>query len=108
MIDEAVKKITEKFDSIIESFNQELKNVRTGRATPSVLDDIMVDYYGVATPINQTAAISASDAKTIVITPWDKDQLISIEKAIKAKESQPMDIFKAPQELEQTHKMRIF
>jgi ribosome recycling factor len=83
MADESIDKLKERFDLIVDKFNQEIKNIRTGRATPSVLDGVMVDYYGVATPINQMAAVNATDAKTITITPWDKDQLISIEKAIK-------------------------
>ncbi len=83
MSDENIDKLEKRFNLIVEKFNQEIKNIRTGRATPSVLDGVMVDYYGVATPINQMAAVNATDAKTITITPWDKDQLISIEKAIK-------------------------
>ncbi|MDA3814969.1 MAG: ribosome-recycling factor, partial [Patescibacteria group bacterium] len=83
MIDENIKEMQSKFDQVIDKFNQELKNIRTGRATPSILDELKIDYYGVATPISQTASVNATDAKTIVITPWDKDQLVNIEKSIR-------------------------
>ena len=83
MTEDFLKEIREEADLIVESFSEELKNIRTGRASASILDDIKVDYYGVPTPINQTATVNAADAKTIVIAPWDKDQLVVIEKAIR-------------------------
>ena len=58
--------------------------VRAGRANPSVLDKVRVDYYGSPTPINQMAAISVSEARVLVIQPWDKTTLSAIEKAIQA------------------------
>lgn len=58
--------------------------IRAGRANPAVLDRITVDYYGTQTPINQMAAISVSDARVLVIQPWDKSSLKAIEKAIQA------------------------
>ena len=59
-------------------------SIRAGRANPAVLDRITVDYYGTQTPINQMAAISVSDARVLVIQPWDKTSLKAIEKAIQA------------------------
>ncbi len=82
MVDESIKKLKERFVLIVSDFEKELKNIRTGRATASILDGVKVDYYGVETPIAQIASVNAVDAKTIVIAPWSKDQLISIEKAI--------------------------
>ena len=69
-------------EKIIEQYQQELKSVRTGRANPQVVEDLMIDYFGTMTPIKQAANISASDARTIVIAPWNKDSLVDIEKAI--------------------------
>ena len=66
------------------SLETELKGIRVGRASAAVLDKITVDYYGSATPINQIAAISTADARTLVITPWDASTVKEIEKAILA------------------------
>ena len=60
----------------------EYASIRAGRANPAVLDKIVVDYYGVPTPINQMAAVSVPDARTLMIQPWDKSTLKEIEKAI--------------------------
>ena len=62
----------------------ELKGIRIGRASAAVLDKVTVDYYGSPTPVNQIAAISTSDAKTLVISPWDASTVKEIEKAILA------------------------
>lgn len=66
----------------ISRLEQELVKIRAGKATPSMLDGILVDYYGSPTPINQAANISVLDAKTISIQPWEKSILAAIEKAI--------------------------
>lgn len=58
--------------------------IRVGRANPSVLDKVRVDYYGAPTPVNQLATVSVSEARVLVITPWDKSVLGKIEKAIQA------------------------
>jgi ribosome recycling factor len=68
----------------IEIFNQELGKVRTGRAHPSLLDSVMVLYYGNATPISQVANISVSDARTLTVTPCEKSTIQAIDKAIRA------------------------
>lgn len=70
-------------EEVLEFLGGELRNIRTGRANPSTVEDLNVDYYGTKTPLKQTATISASDVRTIVITPWSKDTLVNIEKAIK-------------------------
>ncbi len=72
-----------KLDQVVERFQGELKNIRTGRATPALVEDLSVDYYGVPTPIQQVASITASDARSLAITPWSKDQLAAIEKAVR-------------------------
>ena len=66
----------------VEATRDEMKRIRTGRAQASLLDHIMVDYYGVLTPINQVATVSVVDARTLGIQPWEKAMLAPIEKAI--------------------------
>ena len=66
----------------IDALKRELSTLRTGRATPSLLDNINVDYYGTSTPLNQLASISAPDAQAIIIQPWDKGSILDIEKSL--------------------------
>ena len=66
----------------LEVLQRELATIRTGRASPALVENIRVDYHGVPTPINQMATISVPEARLIVIHPWDKEALSSIEKAI--------------------------
>jgi ribosome recycling factor len=66
----------------IESFKTEITKLRTGRANPSILDHVRIDYYGTEMPINQVANVNVSDARTLTITPWEKKMVILIEKAI--------------------------
>lgn len=66
----------------IESFKHEMSKLRTGRAHPSLLEHLRVDYYGNETPLNQVANITVGDARTLVITPWEKRMTPVIEKAI--------------------------
>ncbi|MDD4149672.1 MAG: ribosome recycling factor [Bacteroidales bacterium] len=72
----------EGMESAISHLNKELTKVRAGKASPSMLDSIRVDYYGVISPISQVANVTTPDAKTIFIQPWDKSVLPIIEKAI--------------------------
>ena len=67
----------------IEAFRRELSRVRTGRAAPSLLDVIQVEYYGTKTPLNQIATINAADARLLVVTPFDKTALNAIDRAIR-------------------------
>ncbi len=69
-------------EEAIEHLERELVKVRTGKASPAMLHGIMVSYYGVPTPINQTASVSTADARTITIQPFDKSNLGAIEKSI--------------------------
>lgn len=66
----------------IEAFKVEISRVRTGRAHPAFLEKVMVDYYGSATPLNQVANVTASDSRTLMVTPWEKTMVAAVEKAI--------------------------
>lgn len=74
----------EKMNKSLNSLANEFASIRAGRANPGVLDKVMVDYYGAPTPVNQMAAVSVSEARILVIQPWDKSTLKLIEKAIQA------------------------
>lgn len=74
----------DKMQKSVESLKKELSRVRTGRATPALLDGILIDYYGTPTSISQVATVSIPDARTIAIQPWEKTMLSPIEKAIMA------------------------
>jgi len=71
-----------KMKKSIEAFQKELSHVRTGRATPALLDGVRVENYGSVVPLKQVAAIAVPDPKSITITPWDKNLIGAVEKAI--------------------------
>lgn len=71
-----------RMDKAIDALNSELKTVRTGRANPTILDRVAVDYWGEMTPINQVANISVQEGRSLVIKPYDRSTLKSIERAI--------------------------
>lgn len=78
-----IKRDTEnKMKKTIEVFREDLKNIRAGRANPSILDKITVDYYGQQTPLNQVAGISAPEARLLAIQPWEAKMIPLIEKEI--------------------------
>ena len=79
-----LKKAGESMDRRLEHMRTEFSEIRAGRANPAVLDKVTVDYYGVPTQINAMAAVAVSEARVLVITPWDASTLKSIEKAILA------------------------
>lgn len=79
---EVLKKNDERMQRRIDHLVDEFKSIRAGRANPAVLDKITVDYYGVPTPINQLSSISVTEARTLVIQPYDISTLRPIEKAI--------------------------
>ena len=83
-MDELMTKCKEKMDKAVHALDEEYKSIRAGRANPAILNKVQVDYYGVPTPINQMAAVSVPDARTILIAPWDASTLKEIEKAILA------------------------
>ena len=71
-----------KMQSAVDFLEEDLKNYRVGKASPAILNPVMVDYYGTATPLNQVASITTPDAKTIAIQPWERSMIAKIEKAI--------------------------
>ena len=77
-----LNKFEEKMMNSISVFEENLSEIRAGRANPAILNKIMIDYYGTATPINQVAGISVPEARMIVIQPWDASILKEIEKEI--------------------------
>lgn len=83
-MNEQYKPFEEKMQKSVHALEKELATIRAGRANPAVLDKVLVDYYGAPTPINQMAAVSVSDARILVIQPWDMSALKAIEKAIMA------------------------
>jgi len=82
MIDDIIKDSESRMQKSIESLKGELAKVRTGRAHPSLLEHIIVDYYGNDTPLNQVANIGVEDARTLTVTPWEKPMVQAVEKAI--------------------------
>lgn len=72
----------EKMEKCLTSLERDFSSIRAGRANPAILDKVMVDYYGVPTPINQMAAVSVPEARLLVVQPWDASTLKDIEKAI--------------------------
>lgn len=81
-LDMVIDMTTESMQSAIEHLDRELGHIRAGKASPKMLDSVLVDYYGSPTPLNQVANISTPDAKTIAIQPWEKQMIAPIEKAI--------------------------
>ena len=82
MIKDYLADAEERMGKTAEALKRELATLRAGRANPSLLDKVEVEYYGVMTPLNQTSNVSAPDSRTIVVQPWDKSTLKAIEKAI--------------------------
>jgi len=82
MLDDILKTAEHKMTRSVDVLNTDLQSVRTGRATPALLDRIQVDYYGSPTPINGVANISAPEPRMVIVQPWDRTMLGPIEKAI--------------------------
>ena len=82
MIDDALLDATDRMEKALEALRRDLATVRTGRASPALVEHLKVDYYGAATPLNQLATISTPDARLITIQPWDRGSISAIEKAI--------------------------
>ncbi|MEY2721659.1 MAG: hypothetical protein RL597_1104 [Pseudomonadota bacterium] len=82
MIEDFKKDATARMAKCVQQFQLDLKKLRTGRASPSLVENLKVDYYGTESPLSQLANISVEDARTLVITPWDKSAIQSVEKAI--------------------------
>ncbi|PCI07099.1 MAG: ribosome recycling factor, partial [Gammaproteobacteria bacterium] len=82
MIDEILTDAEVRMGKSVDALRTELIKIRTGRAHPSLLDQIMVDYYGSNTPINQVANVTVEDARTLAVAPWEKQMVAVVEKAI--------------------------
>lgn len=82
MSKETLQQLEDKMKKTVEVLNKELNGLRAGRATPALLDKIIVDYYGTPTPVNQLATISVPEPRLLVIQPWDRNIVPQIEKAI--------------------------
>lgn len=82
MIEDITKDADERMDKSLASLEAAFAKIRTGRAHPSLLDTISLDYYGVDTPLNQVANIIVEDARSLLISPWEKKMIPDIEKAI--------------------------
>jgi ribosome recycling factor len=83
MTEDVVKELKARIDKTLDDLRKDLAKIRTGRASTSILDGIMVDYYGTPTPLNGVATLSVPEPRLIVIKPWEKAQLKVIEKALK-------------------------
>jgi ribosome recycling factor len=83
MIDDVLAELQDGIEKSLDSLKRELAKVRTGRAHPSIIDRIRVDYYGVPTPISQMANIGVPDASLLTVKPWEKSQVQAIDKAIR-------------------------
>ena len=82
MINEIIKDAESRMKKSIESLKNEMSKIRTGRAHPGLLDQVMVDYYGNPTPIKQVANVVVEDARMLNVTPWEKPMVAAVEKAI--------------------------
>ena len=82
MINDIKQDVEKRMKKAVESLHIDLGKVRTGRASIGILDHVQVDYYGNMTPLNQVANVTASDSRTLLVTPWEKSMVAAIEKAI--------------------------
>lgn len=82
MINEIKKDAQERMQKSIDSLHHNFNKIRTGRAHPSILDAVQVDYYGSMTPINQVAQVNIEDARTLTVVPWEQAMVPKVEKAI--------------------------
>ncbi len=82
MLDDIKKDARERMTKCVQTFVSDMKKLRTGRAHPSLIEHLKVDYYGNDTPLNQVANIAVEDGRTLVVSPWEKTMVQAIEKAI--------------------------
>lgn len=81
---DVIKETRHRMDTVIDDFRRKLGTVRTGRASVSLLDTVMVDYYGTMTPLNQMASVHAPEPALLTVQPWDQTQIGAVEKAIRS------------------------
>jgi len=82
MSDATIKDARQRMDKSLEALKAELAKIRTGRAHPSLLEHVHVEYYGTEVPVNQVASVNAEDARTLAVQPYEKDMVAKVEKAI--------------------------
>lgn len=83
MIKDIIEDARKRMGKSVDSFRSDLARLRTGRAQPSLIEHIMVNYYGTSTPLPQCASVSVEDARTLVVTAWDRGAIDAVEKAIR-------------------------
>jgi len=81
---DVIRETKPRMETVIDDFRRKLATIRTGRAAISLLDTVMVDYYGTMTPLNQMASVHAPEPQLLTVQPWDQSQLGPVEKAIRA------------------------
>ena len=81
---DVLKETRPRMETVIEDFKRKLGTIRTGRAAVSLLDTVMVDYYGTMTPLSQMASVHAPEPQMLTVQPWDQSQMAVVEKAIRA------------------------
>ena len=81
---DVIKDTRPRMETVIEDFRRKLSTIRTGRAAVSLLDAVMVDYYGTLTPLTQMASVHAPEPQMLTVQPWDQTQVAAVEKAIRA------------------------
>jgi ribosome recycling factor len=81
---DVIRETRPRMEGVIEDFRRKLAAIRTGRAAVSILDSVLVDYYGTPTPLNQMASVHAPEPQMLTVQPWDQTQIGAIEKAIRA------------------------
>src|SRR5215211_1135769 len=81
--DVVIRETRTRMDGVIDDFKRKIASVRTGRAAVSILDNVIVDYYGTPTPLNQMASVHAPEPQMLTIQPWDQTQIGAVEKAIR-------------------------
>ncbi len=86
MIQDTIKDADERMSKAMDALRRDLSTVRTGRASPGLLDRVSVDYYGTSTPLNQLAGISVPEPRMLIVQPWDRGSIGAIEKAIQKSE----------------------
>lgn len=81
---DVIRETRARMETVIDDFRRKVASVRTGRAVISILDTVMVDYYGTMTPLNQMASVHAPEPQLLTVQPWDQTQISAVEKAIRA------------------------
>ncbi len=84
MVDDIQKRTLERMQKSVDSLRHELAKIRTGRAHPSLLEHVKVEYYGSEVPISQVANVTVEDARTLAVTPWEKNMVAVVDKAIRS------------------------